>query len=332
MKKSLLVLILGLSLSACKPDAGWPGPQPGVFEGTSCSLFPWDSVWRKRVDTMELHPLSATYIASIDAHNGATPLEIKADFGTTWQNKDLGIPYDIVPEDQPFVPIKFLWSDESDIGDTSKCNTNGDPDVGCYPIPINPNIEGGDDKHIIIFHDGACKLYEVFYTTGGIDNWEGNSGAIWDLKLNEVRPIGVTSADAAGLPILPGLIRYNEIYTDEVIDHVIRVTLVQIQSAYLRPPASHSDGQNGQDRTLPPMGIQMRLKADFDITGFDPAIQVILVAMKKYGLLVADTGGQMFVSGDHDDRWDDDLLQTLREVKITDFEVVDTGADIVDYP
>ena len=328
--------MLGITLIACggggAPDVGYKEEPPqfyGLFENTSCQMFPWDNMWRTRVDNKPLHPLSDTYITSIDVYS-AGGQEIKADFGTSWNGSDIGIPYDIIPEDQPLVPIKFLWDDESDLGDTTKCSTSS-ADTGCYPIPTSPSIEGGSDKHIILLQDGTCKLFEVFNTTYNFGTWKGNSGAIWDLNMNEVRPIGVTSADAAGLPILPGLITYNEVYRDKLITHVIRVTLEQIQSAYLRPPASHSDGQNGQDRTLPPMGLQMRLKADYDISTFDPNIQVILIAMKKYGLIVADTGGQMFVSGTHDDRWDDDLLQELRRVKITDFEVIDTGAELIDY-
>ena len=230
------------------------------------------------------------------------------------------------------VPITFKWADESDLGDTSTCNTQGNPNTGCYPIPVKPTIEGGTDNHIILLQKENCKLYEVFDAQGEPGNWTGASGAIWDLSKNEVRPVGVTSADAAGLPILPGLIRYDEIYTHKKIEHVIRVTLELIQSAYLRPPASHSDGRAGQNRKLPPMGLQLRLKADYDISGFDPNIQVILVALKKYGLIVADTGGQMYISGEHDDRWDNRLLRQLRQVKITDFEAVDTGAQLVDYP
>ena len=335
----ILPLICLLSLSACGGatttvgDNGNSNNTPvSNMANTDCTLFPADSFWNKAVNNLAVHPLSSTYIASIDAYSPNEVLPIKADFGTVWNGSDLGIPFDIVPANQPMVPITFQWSDESDLGDTSSCNTQNDPDTGCYPIPTNPKIEGGSDHHIIILQDGTCKLYEVFNTKGSAGNWSGSSGAIWDLSMNEVRPIGVTSADAAGLPILPGLIRYDEIYTDKVINHVIRVTLAQIQSAYLRPPASHSDGTAGQDRTLPPMGLQLRLKANYDISGFDPNIQVILVALKKYGLIVADTGGQMFVSGDHDDRWDDNLLRQLGQVKITDFEAVETGATLVDYP
>jgi len=317
-------------------NSGGSGVSSSLAD-TTCKLFPADSIWNTPIDTLPVHINSATYIANI----ASVEPNIKADFGTTYQGDDLGIPFNVVPANQPMVPILFDEfggaADESDMGDTNSCSGGGYP-TGCYPIPNNVNIEGGgvgttfgSDDHIIMLQEGTCMLYEVFQTTGGPGTWGGYSGAIWDLSKNEVRGLGITSADAAGLPILPGLIRYDEIYTDGAINHVIRVTLQQIQSAYLRPPASHSDGQNGQDRSMPPMGLQLRLKANYDISSFDPNIQVILVALKKYGLIVADTGGQMFISGDHDDRWDDDLLRTLTQVNVTDFEAVETGATMVDY-
>lgn len=326
--------IICVLLSACGnlPTNNNDTTPKSTKKNSSCMLFPTNNIWNTAIDTLPIHPLSSVYISSIDAYSPGRPLPIKADFGTTWRGSDLGIPYDKVPANQPMVPITFKWADESDLGDTSSCDTKGNSNTGCYPIPTNPSIEGGTDNHIILLQKESCKLYEVFDTQGSPGNWSGASGAIWDLSKNEVRPIGVTSADAAGLPILPGLIRYEEIYVDKVINHVIRVTLEQIQSAYLRPPASHSDGRSGQDRSFPPMGLQLRLKANYDISGFDPNIQVILVALKKYGLIVADTGGQMYISGVHDDRWNKRLLRQLRQVKITDFEAVDTGAQLVDYP
>ena len=300
------------------------------IKNTSCTLFPADSVWNKPVDKLPVHPLSSTYINNINTyHFGALP--IKADFGASWYGQKLGISFDIIPANQPAVPISFDWPDESDLGDSSSCDTRDNLGTGCYPIPAKPTIEDGEDSHMILLQDGKCKLYEVFDTRRESGKWYGASGAIWDLTKNEMRPEGVTSADAAGLPILPGLIRYDEVYKDKEIRHVIRVTLEQIQSAYLRPPASHSDGQAGHDRELPPMGLQLRLKANYDISSFDPHIKVILKAMKKYGLIIADTGGQMYISGQHDERWNNHLLKQLMRVKITDFEAVDTGAELINY-
>ena len=302
----------------------------GKIKNTSCTLFPANSVWNKTVDKLPVHPLSATYIKSINTyHFGALP--IKADFGSSWYGQKLGISFDIVPANQTNVPISFDWAEESDLGNTSSCNTQDNLETGCYPIPAKPKIEDGDDRHILLLQDGKCKLYEVFDARRESGKWYGGSGAIWDLTKNEMRPEGVTSADAAGLPILPGLIRYDEVYRDKEIRHVIRVTLEQIQSAYLRPPASHSDGTAGHDRDLPPMGLQLRLKANYDISSFDPHIQVILKALKKYGLIIADTGGQMYISGQHDERWNNHLLKQLKRVKITDFEAVDTGAELINY-
>jgi len=334
MRSSFTILFTATMLTVCGGSSAGTGksgssinPSPPVISG--CQLFPTDSIWNTPIDGLPVHPKSSTYIRNIQSK----AFNIKADFGTVWQNSDLGIPFDVVEENQTMVPIAFeeAW-DESDMGEPSACKTGGNKKVACYPIPDNVKIEGGTDDHIIVLQKGTCKLYEVFEIKGGPGIWRGYSGAIWDLKKNEVRAVGDTSADAAGLPILPGLIRYDEIYTDKVINHVIRVTLEQIQSAYLRPPASHSDGRNGQDRSMPPMGLQLRLKANYDISSFDPNIQVILVALKKYGLIVADTGGQMYISGDHDDRWNNRLLRTLKRVNVSDFEAVETGATLVDYP
>lgn len=335
-----LALICSVFITACggssEVDSSQNGsgissinPNPPVIEG--CQLFPTDSFWNTPVDGLPVHSLSSTYITSIDNYVPASTVTLHPDFGDEWNGTNLGIPFDVVPSTQVNVPIFFdeAW-DESDMGDTSSCVT-GNQQTGCYPIPDNVDIEGGIDRHIIMLQKGVCKLFEVYETGGSPGSWSGYSGAIWDLTKNEVRPINVTSADAAGLPILPGLIRYDEVYTDKVINHVIRVTLEQIQKAYLRPPTSHTDGNAQLDRALPPMGLQLRLKSSFDITSFDPNIQVILVAMKKYGLIVADTGGQMFVSGTHDTRWDSDVLRGLSQVKITDFEVVETAGILVDF-
>jgi hypothetical protein len=331
--KPLTPIICIVLVSSCAQQPTINKPQSQAIVNSACALFPANSFWNTPVNHLPVHPLSDTYIESIDAYLPGRALPIKADFGTVWNGMDLGIPFDIVPANQPMVPIRFTGAaDESDLGELSLCDTDGDSEVGCYPIPDNVSIEGGDDNHIILWQKSTCTLYEVYATEGGPGNWSGYSGAIWNLRENEVRPKGMTSADAAGLPILPGLIRYDEIYKDKVINHVTRVTLAQIQSAYLMPPASHSDGTSGQDRDLPPMGLQLRLRADYDISAFDQPIQVILKAFKKYGLIIADTGGQMYISGDHDDRWNDRLLRQLKRVKITDFEAVETGAVLVDYP
>ena len=161
-------------------------------------------------------------------------------------------------------------------------------------------------------------------------NGPAGSGAIWDLNQNQQRPLDWTSADASGLAILPGLIRYDEVYVEGEIKHAIRFTHNDIQSAYIQP-ATHSDGTGGHDSNNPPMGLRLRLKSDFNISSFDPAVQVILTAMKKYGILLADTGGSMFISGEHHDNWNDSLLAQLSGLTVNDFEAVYTG-DETPYP
>jgi hypothetical protein len=295
-----------------------PGPQIA-----DCSLFPADNFWNTPVDTSPVHPKSAAYIASIGA---TTPLH--PDFGTQWNGADIGIPYNVVPADQPLVPITFDYWDESDLG-SAACNP-ADNATGCYPIPATPSIEGGSDRHILLLQEGTCTLYEIYAAQkDSAGPWSGGSGAIWHLDQNEVRPEGWTSADASGLAILPGLVRYEEVMGGGEINHAIRITLDTIQSGYIRP-ASHSDGRGGQDPDLPPMGLRLRLKADYDISEFSAPIQKILRAMKMYGIVVADTGSDMYVSGQHHDDWDDDLLRELRRVTAGDFEALYTG-DVTAY-
>jgi hypothetical protein len=213
---------------------------------------------------------------------------------------------------------------------SGECNSSHDQAIGCYPIPANPSIEGGSDRHIILLQEGTCTLFEIFAAekdAGG--RWKGGSGAIWDLSQNQARPQGWTSADAAGLAILPGLVRYAEVAGSGEINHAIRITLSNIQSGYIRP-ASHSDGRGGHDPDLPPMGLRLRLKAEYDLSSFSAPIQKILRAMKRYGVVVADTGSDMFVSGQHHDNWDDDLLRELYRVTAGDFEALYTG-EVIPY-
>lgn len=304
------------------------GSDPGEDSSSApqiagCALFPDDNFWNTPVDTLPVHPNSSAYIASIGA---ATPLH--PDFGTQWNGTDIGIPFDVVPADQPLVPITFDYWDESDMG-SAACNP-ADNATGCYPIPATPSIEGGSDHHILLLQQGSCTLYEIYAAQkDGAGHWSGGSGAIWHLDQNEVRPEGWTSADAAGLAILPGLVRYDEVMGSDEINHAIRITLDTIQRGYIRP-ASHTDGTGGTDPSLPPMGLRLRLKADYDISGFSAPIQKILRAMKTYGIVVADTGSDMYVSGQHHDDWDDDLLRELSRVTAGDFEALSSG-DVIAY-
>ncbi len=314
-----------------QPDLGFSdGFEGGTAGGTrsaprlgGCYLFPDDNFWNTPIDNLPLHPDSASYIASIGA---TTPLH--PDFGTTWNGQDIGIPFNIVPQGQARVPIRFTWWDESDL-EAGQCNTGGAQDVGCYPIPPNPAIEGAPvdagDRHVLVLEQGSCKLYETFATTKDASGmWTAGSGAIWNLDLNQARPPGWTSADASGLAILPGLVRYDEVMVEGEIRHAIRFTLDTIRSAYI-PPASHSDGQGGCSTSLPAMGQRFRLKAGFDISGFSQPVQVILQAMKTYGIVLADTGADMFITGEHHDNWDDGMLAELGQVTAGDFEAVFHG-------
>jgi hypothetical protein len=298
--------------------------DPEVAHIAGCQLFPSDNLWNTKIDQTALHPRSDTYITNAGAN---TPLH--PDFGTVWQGTNLGIPFDIIDQNITHVDVEFEYADESDPLTLDATNKP-------YPIPNNPSIEGGSDHHILLLEKDSCTLYEIFAASqDSAGNWSGGSGAIWNLSQNEVRPEGVTSADASGLPILPGPVRYEEVYGDPEqnisigINHALRVTFEQIQSAYIRP-ASHSDGQAGYNRDLIPMGLRLRLKADFDISGFSAPMQVILQAMKEYGIVIADTGGDLFLSGTHDMRWSDDVLRELSQIQFSNFEAVYTG-DLVDY-
>jgi hypothetical protein len=282
-----------------------------------CPLFPADNIWNAPIDQLPVHPLSSAYIATIGADEHFHP-----DFGSgLWPPEDggpIGIPYVVVPAGQPGVPVSFYYPDESD--------------PGPYPIPANPPIEGGPasdgDRHILIVQEGTCLLYELFDAWPRDDGgWDAGSGAIFDLNSNALRPAGWTSADAAGLPILPGLVRYDEVAAGE-ITHALRFTAPETQRAYTWP-ARHFASDNTGDQ-YPPMGQRFRLRADYDVSGFDPQIQVILRAMQRYGIILADNGQPWFISGVPDERWNNDILHQLDQLTGADFEAVDVSALMVD--
>ncbi|MCJ7622594.1 MAG: hypothetical protein MUO76_03755, partial [Anaerolineaceae bacterium] len=250
---------------------------------------------------------SDAYIAAIGAQDYLHP-----DFGSgAWEGSPIGIPYVIVSGSQPKVNVSFEYDDESD--------------PGPYPIPPDAPIEGGadsdGDRHILIIDNDNCILYELYYAFPKSDgNWEAGSGAIFDLKTNALRPETWTSADAAGLPILPGLVHFAEI-ADGEIRHAIRVSATQTRMAYIWPARHYAS--NLSEEGYPPMGLRFRLKADFDISSFSKEVQVILRALKKYGMILADNGSPWFISGVPDERWDNDILHELQQVHGSDFEVVD---------
>lgn len=294
-----------------------PGNGGGGNGGTGVDLgegasfhgvrpFPDDNAWNQDISQAEVDPNSVALIASIGNDTGLHP-----DFGTVWEGAPIGIPYVVVSGSQAKQTIKSFWyPDESD--------------EGPYPIPSNPPIEGGNksdgDRHIIIIDRDNWKLYELYAAYPDSDRWNAGSGAIFDLSSNNVRPAGWTSADAAGLPIFPGLVRYDEVVELGEIKHALRFTVQRSRKAYVYP-ARHYASSN-TDSNLPPMGMRVRLKQNVDISGFSKNVQVILTAMKKYGMIVADNGSNWYVSGAPDSRWNDDELHDLGSIKGRDFEVV----------
>jgi hypothetical protein len=253
-------------------------------------------------------PASATLIESIGRER---PLH--ADFGANWNGGPFGIPYVVVSGDTPTVPVKFEYADESD--------------PGPYPIPLNAPIEGGPkaegDRHLLVIDRDHWKLYELFSAYPEGRGYRAGSGAVFDLASPRQRPAGWTSADAAGLPIFPGLVRYDEAVEQGEIRHALRFTVRRSRRAYVAPArhfASRSD-----DPTLPPMGMRVRLRASFDESRFPPQARVILKALKSYGMILADNGSDWFISGAPDRRWNDEELGSLRRVRGSDLEVVKMG-------
>ena len=285
-----------------------PTQPPPTLEG--CNIYPADNIWNTAVDTLPVDANSATYINTIGANKG-----FHADFGSgLWEGGPIGIPYVVVPGTQPKVAITFDYADESD--------------PGPYPIPTNAPIEGGSqsdgDRHILVLDKDNCILYETWDShpqTGG--TWSAGSGAKFDLNTHPLRPDTWTSADAAGLPILPGLVRYDEVASGE-IRHAIRFTVPQTRRAYVWPARHFASSLTGAE--YPPMGQRFRLKADYDISGFSPQMQTILRAMKKYGMILADNGSAWYVSGAPDERWDNDMLHEIDVLKGSNFEAVDVSS------
>lgn len=277
-----------------------------------CAVFPPDNPWNRNIATAPLHPDSAAIVARIQSIGGDF---LHPDFG---ENPDYGIPYVVVPENQPLVPITFTaYGDESD--------------PGPYPIPPNAPIEGGPaaggDRHVLVVRQGTCDLFELgrAFPSGG--GWEATVGARFDLNSNALRPAGWTSADAAGLPILAGLVRYEEVAAGEV-KHAIRITFDQTRRGYILPATHFASDRT--DPLLPPMGMRLRLKASFDTSQLTGQARVIAVAMQRYGVIVADNGSNWFFQGAPNPGWDDDDLNQLKSISGSEFEVVDTGPVVTD--
>ena len=269
-----------------------------------CTIFPPDNPWNTRIDAAPVRAGSAQTIAKIQSIGGT---KLHPDFG---QNPTYGIPFAVVPADQPLVPISFLGSgaDESD--------------PGPYPFPLDAPVEAGSDAHVLVLQQGTCRLFELANSARQGSGWAGSWGAVFDLSSNALRPLGWTSADAAGLPILPGLVRYSEVAAGHV-DHAIRVTFSQTQRAYILPATHFASSRT--DPTLPPMGLRMRLRADYDISWLSGQARVIAVALQQYGFMVADNGSNWYFQGAPDPGWNDTDLNQLKAVPGTAFEIVDTG-------
>jgi hypothetical protein len=298
-----LALLVGVSLI---PTAS-SHPIPGA---PRCPIFPANNHWNRRVDRLPVHPRSDAIIRSIGPGDGLHP-----DFGSgRYNGAPIGIPFTTVPADQRRVPVGFEYADESD--------------PGPYPIPRDTPIEGGrssdGDRHVIVVDRGRCRLYELFaaYPIDGGDRWRAGSGATWDLRSNDLRPRGWTSADAAGLPILPGLVRFSDVKKGS-IDHALRFTVSRTRRAYIYPARHYASDLT--DRNLPAMGQRLRLKASFDISGYPRQARIVLRALKRYGMIVADNGSDWFITGSPHRRWNNDALHELGRVLGRNFEVVDTS-------
>lgn len=296
------------------PTASTPVPDLGINANLNgYRPLPDDNPWNTPIDNLPLDPKSSTYISSIGMDKPLHP-----DFGANWNGGPFGIPYIVIDKSTRRVPLSFEYEDESD--------------AGPYPVPDSAPIEGGEasdgDRHILVINRDEKKLYEIYAArpqrdaNGKIQSIAAGSGAIWDLTSNKLRPAGWTSADAAGLPIFPGLVRFDEVTRGE-IRHALRFTVRRTQHGYISP-ATHWASRSS-DRNLPPMGLRFRLKSDYDISAFPKNAQVILKALKTYGMIVADNGGDWFLSGAPDARWDDEQMSTLKRLRGRDFEAVKTG-------
>ncbi len=324
VRRTLCIAGVGLALvalaAACTPvTQAPPSPRTPVTQAPplrtgdqngslgTCPVLPADNPWNTDVSGYPLHPDSAAIIARIQADGGDF---LHADFGG---GGAYGIPYVTVPPNEPKVPVEFFnWPEESD--------------PGPYPVPLGAPIEGGSDRHVIAVQRGTCLLYELYDAHRvGRTHWRASNGAKFDLRSNALRPAGWTSADAAGLPIFPGLARFDEVAAG-AITHALRVTFERTRRAYI-PPATHY-ASSDTNPLRPAMGMRLRLRGDYDLSGFTGQARIVLEALKVYGLMVADNGSNWYITGAADARWSDADLNQLKTVSGSDFEVVDTGAPV----
>jgi len=295
-------LIAAVAVALGATPAGGASPRVG-----GCPVFPKSNAWNQRVDRLPVQSNSDAIVRSI----GLTDT-MHADFGSgLWEGGPIGIPFVTVGHKQARVPVSFDYADESDRGP--------------YPLPRRAPIEGGrnadGDRHVIVVDRSRCRLYELFsaYPRAGGARWSAGSGAIWNLRSNRLRPRGWTSADAAGLPILPGLARYDEVRRGH-IDHALRFTAERTRRAFVWPARHFASDSN--DPSLPAMGQRLRLKRGYDVSRFPRQARIVLRALKRYGMILADNGSSWYVSGAPDPRWNNDQLHTLGSVPGRAFEVV----------
>lgn len=321
-RRSFLSRVAGLALGsgiwsvsrAQEPQAKAAPPRPDlgvVAHMRGYRPFPATNPWNLDISKSRVDPNSDAIIASIGAGKPLHP-----DFFANYDGKGVyGMPYRVVGGNEPRVPIRFGYAEESD--------------PGPYPIPLDTPVEGGPDgdgdRHVIVIDRDNLKLYELFraFPDRAAGVWKAETGAIWDLKTNTDRPIGWTSADAAGLPIFPGLVRYDEFEHFGAIPHAIRFTCVKTRRAFVHPARHYASKRT--DANLPPMGMRVRLKGNYDIAKFPPQAQIVLKALKTYGMILADNGGDWFMTGCPSPKWDDGQIETLKRVKGRDLEVVRMG-------
>jgi hypothetical protein len=266
-----------------------------------CAVFPASNPWNQRVDDLPVHPRSDAIVRSIGAGDTMHP-----DFGSgRWEGRPIGIPINVVSRAAKRTRVRFEYASESDRGP--------------YPIPRSPKIEGGSDRHLLVVQRGSCRLFELFAVTRSGSSWRAGSGAIWNLRTNTLRPRGWTSADAAGLPILPGLARYDEVARGE-IRHALRFTASRTRRAFVWPARHYASSLTDPD--LPAMGERLRLKRSVDVSRFPKQARVVAVALRRYGMLLADNGSDWYLSGAPHPRWDNDDLRALKRLRGNDFEVV----------
>jgi hypothetical protein len=274
-----------------------------------CPVFPVSNAWNQRVDQLPVAADSAQLIASIGLDS-----PVHADFGSgTWDGGPIGIPFDVVSRQTPRSRVAFDYADESD--------------RVRYPIPRNVHIEGGaqstGDRHALLVDKSTCRLYELYDLHHTAHGWTAGSGAVWSLRSNHLRPAGWTSADAAGLPIFPGLARWDEVARG-TIDHALRFTAPRTRRAYVYPARHYVSSSN--DPALPPMGLRVRLKASVDVASFPKQSRVVLRALQRYGMILADNGSPWYISGAPNPHWNNDDLHSLGRLTGADFEVVDTSS------